>query len=144
MAFDIKEFLLENEQIITSAEQQKIVLTNSRIRQQSPEGNNLVSIMLDNIDTIQVTYHTQPLWLLAATLGLFATFWLSQGAVEIWLATLALSIIAVIIFFVSRKHQVRIAAATASIQFETKGLNRDAVLTFVNQVEQARLTFIRK
>lgn len=144
MAYELKEFLLENEQIITSAEEQKIVLTSYRIRQQTAAGSDLVSIMLDNVCTIQVTYHAQPLWLLAAALGLFATFWLSQVAMGVWLSTLALSIIAVIIFFVSRKHHVRIAASTGSISFETKGLNRDAVLTFVNQVEQARLTFIKK
>jgi len=144
MTTPIQEFLLDKEIIITSAEDDKIVLTSYRIRQQSAEGNDLVSIMLDNVSSIQVTYHAQPLWLVAAAIGLLATFWFSQGAMEIWISTLLLSLIAVIIFIISRKHRVRIAASTASINFDTKGLNRNAVYTFVSQVEQARLTFIKK
>lgn len=140
--------LLDGEKIITESGDKSIVLTNYRLRRHISGGGHahIVSIMLGHISNIEVRYKSYLLMLIVGVLllpiGAMAA--LGTGEPTAGVPVSLLGLILIIIYFVTRKHVISIYADSGrSIDFATKGLKRDAILKFVNQIEDAKLNWLQ-
>ncbi len=131
---DFKTF--DGEHILTSSDDQTIILTTHRIRYQKIF--DVKSIMLNHVAGIEIRYHSQP-WL--AFLGGIAIIGGIIGGMtedESFFAACAVGSILIAIYFLTRRHSIIINSdGKTTISFLTKGMARESALDFVNQVEKA-------
>lgn len=137
-------FLLGGERLLNQSSNNIVVLTTHRIRFNDTNSSHahLVSIMLEKVSSCEVRYQSWPVVLvLGVVLGLFGGFALLQrgSGQEVGILALVLGLVFIIAYFTSRKHIISISSdGGARIGFETKGLKREAVVTFVNEIEKAK------
>lgn len=123
---------LENEKLITESDNKQIRLTTHRVRyHETPtKDSNFTSIMLDKISSIELTYYKSSIWLLI---------------IGILTLPILVGLILIVIFFTSKKHIVSITPDGGNpIIFETKGMKRDFLESFIDKVEAASLKLKNK
>lgn len=132
---DIKKLI--GEEVIASSGDDTIILTNYRIRLH--KYFEVKSIMLEHIAGIEITYTSYP-WL-SIIGGLVLLGSLIGGALSEEPGLFGVAILGIVligIYYLLRKHSIVISSdGKSSISFITKGMPREKVLDFVNQVEQA-------
>lgn len=140
----MEKYLLPEESIISRSERDQIVLTNYRIRYCTNGGQDVTSIMLDNIGFISVQTESSPALMLLGVAASAAAIILALES-EILYTGLAVLVagVCIFIYFISRRNTIAIISPSGKISFETKGMSIDKVLEFVNEVEKARKNFIR-
>lgn len=134
--------LFENEVIIIESESKQVTLTNRRIRY-TQNNTDVISIMLEKISSIEVTYRSWPILLLIGIIGIgYGALLLSDGReYESNQAILAIVGGAVFTFayFLTRKHVISIAPdGGTKIHFTTRGMKNEMVQDFVNKIEEAK------
>jgi len=134
--------LLNGEQIITESDDKSITLTSFRIRRNVSGGGqaHIVSIMLEKVSSIEVHYSS---WIILLGLGiLFGLAGLFAGANnkgDVMVPALLIGGVLVIAYFMTRKHVVTVASdGGAKINFQTRGMKRDAIIEFINKIERAK------
>jgi len=136
--------LFQGEQILTTTEDNIVVLTTHRIRSNNSYGwgqHSTTSIMLEKVSSIQLTYTSYPLLLLMAGVLMIIAFVMNSqhvGGNEMFIPIL-LAIICLAMYFATRKHVCVIASdGGARISFATTNMKRDALHSFIDKVEQAK------
>ena len=136
--------LLNGEEIISESDNKELVLTTLRIRQYiSYAGKHTYkSIMLEDIVSIQMA-HKKNYWLIlfaiiAILVALFSFIGLGEAATGVLAASFIIAIILVIFFFLSMKGIVSIDSAKGSIEFNTKGMNPEKIISFLELIEKAK------
>ena len=122
---------IENEKLITESDGRQIMLTTHRIRyhETASANSNFISIMLDKISSIELTFHSN-IWLLI---------------IGIITAPILIGIILIVIFFKTRQHIIKITPdGGQSITFQTRGMSRDKVEEFISKVENASMKLKQK
>jgi hypothetical protein len=134
--------LVEGEEIITESSNKLVTLTNYRIRYHNSSWGqaHLISIMLDKVSSVEVRYKSWWLLLVPSLIllvgGMLAGV---QGIEEAMVIGIGSGLLLALIYVFSRRHVITISSdAGTSINFQTKGMNKDKVLEFVNKVERAR------
>ena len=115
---------IENEKLILESDNRQIMLTSHRLRyhESTSKNSNFISLMLDKISSIELTYQSN-IWLLII------------GIITI---PLIIGIVFIIQFFTTKRHVVSIIPDGGKpIVFETKGMKRDYLEDFINKVEDA-------
>lgn len=137
------KYILEGESIITQSKDRMVTLTNYRIRFQDTSSGraHIVSIMLEKISSIEIHYKSYIFLLiigiLLAAAGLFMG--VNNMGRQMTLG-LVLGGLFILVYLRTRKHVVSIASdGGAKINFETKGMRREVLLDFINQIEKAKI-----
>ncbi|QEM11759.1 hypothetical protein [Mucilaginibacter rubeus] len=136
--------LFEDEKIITTTDDNIIILTTHRIRSTNSLGwghRETTSIMLDMVSSIKTTYNSYPVLLVIAAIIAIAGFILSNQNNSSYGVSFAivLAIILVSIYFVTRKHVCVIASSGGSrIVFATSNMSHDSLISFIDRVEESK------
>ncbi len=137
-----KQYLFENEILISESGDKSVTLTTHRLRHNSSStgSGHIVSIMLEKISSIEIHYKS---WILILFIGiLLACGGLIMGAQnrgDVMILGLGAGGLCILLFFLTRKHIVTIASdGGAKINFQTKGMKRDMLLDFINKIETAK------
>lgn len=140
----MEKYLLQDESVISRSPDDRIVLTNFRVRYSTNEGKDVVSLMLDNVDSIRTRFESSP-WLIFAGIACFiAAGVFSNGPDSSYVIIAVIAAIAcLLLYWNSRRHVVTISSTSASILFQIKDMTTESVLEFINQVEDARRQFLR-
>lgn len=116
----------ENENLISESDTKQIQLTTHRLRyhQDRSSNSNFISIMLDKISSIELTYTSNPLLLII-------------GIITI---PLLVGIILIVMYYQSKTHAISIIPDGGQpIIFEIKGMKREAVEQFIFDIENAAM-----
>ena len=136
-----EKHLLENERVITQSDGNIVTLTNLRLRYTDSEWGkaHIISIMLEKISSIEIRYKSKKIFfILAIIVALAGVVAGINGDEEFVALGVGAGVVFLIAYFLSRKHYLTIASdGGAKIRFRIKGLSRDKILDFVNQVEDA-------
>ena len=137
--------LFENETLITEDTSETIVLTSHRVRyKDTAAGFRIVTLTLDAITSIEVRYKSYPVLLAMGIAAVIAGgYFLNEPDNTISVILFLASIGLIALFFFSRTHVVNIASPSASIQFQTKGLKKEKVIHFIDQIEKAKVKFLK-
>ncbi len=134
--------LLENETILNKTEDDGVILTNYRIRQNfgTQKHPQFISIHLKKISSVELYYKETVLWLilgivlLAFGLITFLSYRVEPGAIGIVLGGLFL-----LLYYLSKRYLMRICSDGGShIAIQIKGIKADRIQNFVMQLEQAK------
>jgi hypothetical protein len=135
--------LFKNEKVITTTDSNIIILTTHRVRHTSRGswGNrHKTSIMLEKISSIQATYISYPMLLVAGALLAFGGAMLNtrDGANGSGLLFGAAAIL-LISYFVTRRQACIIASdGGAKIAFGTTNMDKELLSEFIDKVEGAK------
>lgn len=138
----------EGEQLITQSDDKTLTLTNQRLRYNSSNYSNahIVSIMLNNISSIEIHYKSSVLMLIIGVLLVIGGVIMGasdQG--EAFVAGVGLGCLFVLFYFLTRKHVITISSDGGSkINFQTKGMKREILLDFINKIELAKSNMAQK
>ena len=134
--------LLNHETVITEANDKTIRLTSHRIihYKDGYTESKLVSITLEKISSIEVHYKS---WLLLLILGILTILaGLMAGAQrheDVMKLGLVVGVGLILAYLGSRKHLLTISSdGGAKIHIETRGMKREAIWRFINQVDAAK------
>ncbi|GDX53477.1 hypothetical protein LBMAG27_25240 [Bacteroidota bacterium] len=136
------KLLLEGEEIISQSNDKQVTLTTYRVYYDSSQFGkaHTASIMLEKISSVEIHYSSWILFLILG--GLFAIAGLACGANNqgpAMMLGLAIAAVLILFYFLTRKHVVTIASdGGAKINFRTKGIKREAIIDFMNQVDKAK------
>lgn len=135
------ESMLNNEKIILRSDNNLITLTNYRIRlRDSSWGKaNIVSILLQNISSIEVKYKANIYYFVLSIIFFFSALILQISSnYQIVVYAVILGLVALGLFFYTRKHFVLVSSkgGNNTIAFETKSMSTDKIVEFVDEVEK--------
>ena len=132
------KYLLNNEQVITQSNWNAITLTNLRLRYSDSQWGkaHIVSLLLEKISSIEINYRSKTIFvILAIAGGLIAE---ANGKGEFIGIGIGAGAVLIILYLFSRKHYLTISSdGGGKIHFHTKGIKREKVLDFINQLENA-------
>ena len=126
--------LLDKEQIETISNDKSLTLTNLRVQYHNKEWGKakIVSILLENISSIEIAYKSNVTFIVFATIISILT--IVEGSYLIY--GLAISVIFVLLFLVSRRHYFIIySKGGGKINLLVKGMKTKSILEFLNKVE---------
>lgn len=138
----------KDEQIVTQSSNNKVIITTYRARYQSNASGrgHTVDIMLNMISSLSIKYRSKPWFLLLCIIGIAgALYFYENGSEEMVIASLAMGVLGLILYLLSRTHIVRIASCGGeSIWFSTSGMARKNIIEFIEQTEWAMYNYNRK
>jgi hypothetical protein len=137
------EQLIPGESILTTSENNLIVLTTHRVRYSYSEWGqaNTISIMLEKISSIQARYISYPLLLVAGGVAILVAFFIGSNRFgeQAPIVPTAIGIGCIIWYFMSRKHFCIITSdGGAKIAFSTDGVKREVVVSMIDKIEAAK------
>ena len=130
-------FMLPNEAIILESDGKTLVLTSHRVRYRASAwgAEEVISIMLDEVSSCGLIHNSYPILLiLAAVSGLGFASGLGGQRVG-WLVICALLVGG---YFATRRQVLAIASAGHTIKSAIAGMNTNAVMKFLEEVEAAK------
>jgi hypothetical protein len=144
-----EEQLMSAESILTQSDNGHITLTTHRLRYNNEAFSKakIISIMLENISSIEVNYKS---WFLMLVLGVFigiagvgmSIVGANEEAYDLQKGGLALFVIAaicIVIYLFSKRHVITVASkGGARISFFTKRIGRGSVIEFIDKIEKAQ------
>jgi hypothetical protein len=134
--------LFENEKIISQSGDKSIILTNCRVQHftKSPGKSQYVSIHLQDISSLEVHYRSFILFLMLGILAVAVALY--SGAMnlgELFVLSGIVGILFILIYFFTRRHVVTISSnGGGKIQFFTKGMKKETLFDFIDQIEKAK------
>ena len=138
--------LLPGERKLVEGGNGVLTLTTHRVRfdGRGSGGSQLVSITLDAVASCGLVTKTNPFLVLAALIigGLALVFARQLGS---WSGYgLVLAVVLAIAYLLTRAGVLSIASAGETILANVKGMDRKAIVEFVDAVEEAKLTALRE
>lgn len=132
--------LLPNEKILMQSEKNILTLTTHRIRRETKGGGNssVVSITLDAVASCELITRSFPILLgIAALAAVGGVVTLSRDAAT-GIVAFVIAIASAAAYFVTRNAVLKIASAGDDIVQPTKGMSHEAMVEFIEAVEQAK------
>lgn len=134
-------YLLDSEQIITQSDGNLVTLTNLRLRYTNSQRGkaHIISFLLEKVSSVEIHYRSKTFLIIIAIItiagGLIAGV---NGDEEFISIGIGAGILFIILYFIYRRHYLTISSDSGNkINFHIKGMKRDKVLIFVNQLESA-------
>ncbi|HEU0086436.1 MAG TPA: hypothetical protein VFQ77_02080 [Pseudonocardiaceae bacterium] len=119
-----------------------VILTSHRVRltSQAVGSNEVISIMLDELASCGLTRTSKPIFLILAGISALFGIYLASGFGGNAVSTLSLMLVAafVILYFATRRQELGLASAGDAIRVQTQGIRADAVVEFIDAVEEAK------
>lgn len=142
--------LLPGESIVSETSDEHLTLTTHRVRYDDrvPGTTRVIGITLDAVSSCGIVSKSYPILLLLAVLA--GGFGLMQGIGGeseergMVYASIILAIVFVLAYFLSRTMALAISSSSQSITVSAEGLSLDALVAWVDDVEQAKLRYIDK
>lgn len=131
--------LLPGEQVVLSSDNDVLTLTNMRVRYDSVVWgqSNLIGITLGSVASCGLITKSYPFLLILAVVAVLAG--VSQGSGRMW-GLVFIAAIFVVAYFVTRKAVLSVASnGGQEIMVPTKGMNREAIIKFIEAVEREKL-----
>lgn len=119
--------MFQNEELIMESNNKQVYLTSHRVRcyESTKKNANFISIMLDRVSSVELTYYKSSIWLLII------------GIVTI---PIVVGVILIIMYFASKKHVISITPDGGKpIIIQTFGMKRERMTEFITKVEEASL-----
>lgn len=133
--------LFPDEKIISSSDKEQVILTSHRICYEYKEWGKSYnqSIMLEHITSCE-NYSFTKYWLLILAFFSFAftVFSAGENNEEGISIGVIITIILIFIYFLTRKSFVIIGSPSTKMEINVKGMKRDKVLFFINEIEHAK------
>ncbi|HEY1045227.1 MAG TPA: hypothetical protein VGF79_02235 [Bacteroidia bacterium] len=134
--------LLKNEAEIVSSSNQQVTLTTHRIIYDDKQigKSKYTSIMLEKISSIEVHYRSWPQILILGIIAIAAGLvFAGQEEEQASLLCGGIGLFFCVLYLLSRKHFITISSDGGTrINLLSSGLKREALLKFVNQIDQAK------
>lgn len=142
--------LLPGESIVSETSDKHLTLTTHRVRYDDrvPGTTRVIGITLDAVSSCGIVSKSYPILLLLAILA--GVFGLIQGVGResedqgMAYASILLALVFVMAYFLSRTMALAISSPSQSITVSVEGLNLDALVSWVDDVEQAKLRYLGK
>jgi len=135
------KYLLDGEQVIMQLNGDVITLTNLRLRYTNSQWGktHIVSLLLEKISSIEIHYRSKIIFVILAIFaiagGLIAG---ANGDEEFIGVGIGAGVVLIILYLISRKHFLTISSVGGGkIHLHTKGMKREKILDFINQLESA-------
>ncbi|TDN37022.1 hypothetical protein E4631_19630 [Hymenobacter sp. UV11] len=135
--------LLDGERLLHQSPNQVVSLTTHRVRLHRASGSaaHIVSMMLEKVSSCEIRYLSHPWLLLVGALlavsGVLALFQRVEPGIVALLLLVGGGLL--IAYFASRHHVVSITSDGGTrLSFETKGMQRQVVIGFIDHLEQAK------
>lgn len=139
--------LMPGESILSYSDNGLLTLTTHRVRYLNHEWGraNFISIMLEKVSSVQVTYLSYPVLLGAGGfLILIGLLWGSQS-VQAGIILILGGAAAIIAYFAARTSVCVIAADSgAKIQFRTEGMSTETLIDMMDKIDRAKNDRFRK
>jgi len=139
-----KKHILDGESIITQSNDKTVTLTNYRIRFQSSGSGkaHIVSILLEKISSIEIHYKSKMFLLIIGILLMVSGLFMGANNMgQVMVLGIVLGGLFILFYLLTRKHVVSVASdGGVKINFHTKGMKRETLLDFVNQIEKAKIS----
>jgi len=133
--------LIHGESILSYSDNGLLTLTTHRVRYLNHEWGraNFISIMLEKVSSVQITYLSYPVWLgiggFLILIGLMWDYRDTQSQVILIVAGIA----AIVAYFTARTSVCVIAAdGGAKIQFRTDGMSTETLIEMMDKIERAK------
>jgi hypothetical protein len=143
----MEKYIFDEERLITESGDRRVTLTTHRVRYNSSSTGrgHIISIMLEKISSIEIHYKSWILILLIGILLIVGGLIMGvQDKKDIMILGLIVGGFCILIYFLTRKHIVTIASdGGAKINFQTKGIKREALLDFINKIEVAKASRLK-
>jgi hypothetical protein len=140
--------LLPNEKTLTEATGGILTLTTHRVRydQKASGANQVIGITLDAVSSCGVVSKSHPaLLVLGLIMGGLGVGALSQKDVTNFAAGFLLgAAVLIATYFLTRSAVLAVSSAGQSIAVSAKGMKHEALVAFVDDVEQAKLKYLGK
>jgi hypothetical protein len=139
---------LENEKVILTSNNDKIILTDHRIHMKVKDWgiDYSIGIFLEDISSIEVKYKSSLILLLAGIISIVGSvfYGLSENQRGILVLGLILGLILLAFWWFSRQHIVSISSnGGAKLNFSIQGFEAEKVEDFVWKVSQAKVGRVR-
>ncbi|MFM2408639.1 MAG: hypothetical protein RL358_1381 [Pseudomonadota bacterium] len=131
--------LLPGEQVVLSSDNDVLTLTNKRVRYDSVVWgqSNLIGITLGSVASCGLITKSYPFLLILAAVAVLAG--VSQGSGSMW-GLVFVAAIFVVAYFVTRKAVISVASnGGQEIFVPAKGMNREAIIKFIEAIEREKL-----
>jgi hypothetical protein len=131
--------LIPGEEVVTSSDNDVLVLTTKRVRYDSVVWgrSNLISITLDSVASCGLITKSFPLLLIFAALAVVAAFTQRGGAIG---GLLFVAVVLIVAYFFTRKSVISVSSNGGQTIFvPTKGMPRDRIIGFIEAVEREKL-----
>lgn len=135
------KYLLDNEKVITQSDGNVITLTNLRLRYSDSQWGkaHIVSLLLESISSIEIHFRSKTILVILAVLAIIGGLVAGANGEEEFIgAGFGTAVVLIILYLFSRKHYLTISSdGGGKIHFHTKGMKREKVEDFINQLESA-------
>jgi hypothetical protein len=137
-----KPQLLSDENLITESDNKEILLTSHRIRYFSKSWGKtkVISMMLENISSIEVHYSSNIIILAAGCIFILAGLIAGgndQG--DPMILGLIVGSLLILSYFITRKHVVTISSdGGTQINLVTGGMKSEVIIGFIDKIEKAK------
>ena len=139
---------LENERVILTSNNEKVVLTDHRVHMKVKDWgiDYSIGIFLEDISSIEVKYKSSLILLLASIFSIVGSvfYGLSENQSGILVLGLILGLILLAFWWFSRQHNVSISSkGGAKLNFSIQGFEAEKVDDFVWKVSKAKADRVR-
>ncbi len=131
--------LMPGEQVVTSSDNDVLVLTTKRVRYDSVVCgmSSLISITLDSVASCGLITRSFPLLLVLAAIAIVGAFTRRGDALG---SLLFVAVALIVAYFFTRKAVISVASnGGQTILVPTKGMPRDTIIGFIEAVEREKL-----
>jgi len=136
--------LLKDESVITSSDNNRLILTTHRIRYDSGDNNDgtITSMMLQHVSSVQLISRSYPVLILIGILLIAGGFAVGNGNNNASGegALIVIGFIVGIAYFFTKQHTCIITSdGSSKIVFSTTNMKRASLLEFMDKIEEAQL-----
>ena len=130
--------LIDGEEKILTSDNGELVLTTHRVRldTKSLGKRKITSLLLQELCSCELSHRSYPALLLVALIGFLVA--VAGGSPDAMGIGVAITVISLISFFMTRKQALCLATAGAPIIVETKGMKPEKVKDFIDETEIAK------
>ncbi len=130
--------LIDGEENILESKNGELILTTHRVRldTKSLGKRKITSILLRELSSCELAHRSYPILLLIMVIGLIVAG--VGGNSDAMVGGVAVAVIALIAYFLTRRQALCFASAGASLLVETKGMKPDYVKNFIDEAEIAK------
>jgi hypothetical protein len=135
--------LLPGERLLSQSSDGSIVLTSHRVR--LDQGGDFVSLSLDQVASCSIGTRSHPILLVIAAVVWLGSFQFAgeRAGTPAFLIGALVGALIVGLYVMSRAQVIVIASPGESIRIRTSGMTRATCVQFIDDLERAKLAFLR-
>jgi len=137
--------LLQGERVLMESSGKLLTLTSHRVRYETKQAgrSKVISITLDAVASCGLVTRSYPallgLAVLAVLAGVFSLSRSSDGALLLFIGAAIL----VVVYLVTRSAMIEVASSAGRVLVRARGMSHESLMEFIDQVDAAKLAFLR-